>query len=260
MENRIKSKNFVVIPGWAVTELGLKGNALIIYSVIYGFSQVEGVGHCFKGSIDYLAEWTNSTRTGVERVLKDLVEEGLLEKTISSPTNIYKAVDPDIVINKRKAGLPENLGEGLRKSEGDTQNILDNNINNKNNNKDSYTKKKEINEKTEEIIKYFNKVCKTTFKSNTTANRDLVKGLLNLGFTLDDMKTVIDSKYDEWGKKPYKFQNGMVSTMNLTPDTLFGNRFESYLYKALVKDSSENMFESDSISSDEVEVDSKYRF
>lgn len=48
--------------------------------------------------------------------------------------------------------------------------------------------------------------------------------------------------------------------MNLTPDTLFGKRFESYLYKALVKDSSENMFESDSISSDEVEVDSKYRF
>lgn len=50
----IKAENYIVIPGWAATQLGLKGNDLLLYSIIYGFSQAQ-LG-CFCGSLEYLEE------------------------------------------------------------------------------------------------------------------------------------------------------------------------------------------------------------
>ena len=61
-----------------VTELGLKGNSLLIYAIIYGFSQEEG--QQFTGSLQYLADWTNSTKRGVLKNLQELVNAGLIEK------------------------------------------------------------------------------------------------------------------------------------------------------------------------------------
>ena len=77
-EVKIKSENFLTIQGWMVTELNLKGNELLIYACIYGFSQIED--QWFTGSRQYLADWTNSTKQGVQKCLKSLIEKGLLEK------------------------------------------------------------------------------------------------------------------------------------------------------------------------------------
>ena len=52
--------NFMVVFGWMITDLDLKGNELLVYSVIYGFSQ-DGAGE-FSGSIEYLQKWTNATK------------------------------------------------------------------------------------------------------------------------------------------------------------------------------------------------------
>lgn len=76
--SKVKNENFVAIQGWMVTELGLKGNSLLIYAIIYGFSQAEG--QVFTGSLQYLADWTNSTRQGALRILKNLIEAGLIIK------------------------------------------------------------------------------------------------------------------------------------------------------------------------------------
>ncbi len=35
----IKADNYIAIQGWMVTELGLKNTELIVYALIYGFSQ-----------------------------------------------------------------------------------------------------------------------------------------------------------------------------------------------------------------------------
>lgn len=61
-----------------VTELGLSGNRLLIYALIHGFSK-DGV-HEFRGSINYICEWTNLTRNTVISVLKSLVDDGLITK------------------------------------------------------------------------------------------------------------------------------------------------------------------------------------
>ena len=59
----IKNENFIVIQGFMINELDLKGNELIIYAIIYGFSQ-DGENK-YTGSLNYLANWTNSTKQGV---------------------------------------------------------------------------------------------------------------------------------------------------------------------------------------------------
>lgn len=77
-KSKIRKENYIHIPGWAVCELGLKGNELLIYAIIFGFSQEEN--QTFKGSQRYLADWTNSTTRSVRENLKSLVKKGFIGK------------------------------------------------------------------------------------------------------------------------------------------------------------------------------------
>lgn len=76
--SKIRDNNFVAIQGWMITKLGLKGNALIVYAIIYGFSQ-DGRTH-FTGSLQYLADWTSTTKPGVHKILRSLVNKGFIRK------------------------------------------------------------------------------------------------------------------------------------------------------------------------------------
>ena len=76
--SKVNDDNFINIQGWMVSKLKLKGNELLIYAIIYGFSQ-NGENK-FSGSLQYLADWTNSTKQGVMKVLKSLYEKGLIFK------------------------------------------------------------------------------------------------------------------------------------------------------------------------------------
>ena len=80
MENnkKIKPNSYYSIQYWMINELGLKGLELSIYAIIYGFSR----DHCgaFTGSRSYLADFTNSTKAGVDKALKSLIQKNLLEK------------------------------------------------------------------------------------------------------------------------------------------------------------------------------------
>lgn len=78
MTKLIQPESFVTIQGWMVTHLKLKSNELMIYAIIYGFCQIRG--QVFSGSVRYLAEWTNSTKRGVYKNLKSLVDKELIEK------------------------------------------------------------------------------------------------------------------------------------------------------------------------------------
>ena len=71
------------------------------------------------------------------------------------------------------------------------------------------------------IIEHLNKELSKNYKA-TTKNKSLINSRLSEGFTLEDFKYVIKLKSDEWGEdeKMSKY---------LRPETLFGNKFESYL-------------------------------
>ena len=79
----------------------------------------------------------------------------------------------------------------------------------------------DIMRKVNEIIDYLNLKTNKSFRY-TQNNINKIKTRLKEGFTLDDFKKVIDIKSLEWLKD---------SKMNtyLRPETLFGNKFESYL-------------------------------
>lgn len=77
MESKVKDGNYYVVQSFMVKELGLKGLEKEIYAIIYGFSQAE---QKFDGSLQYLADWTLSTKQGVMKVLKSLQEKELINK------------------------------------------------------------------------------------------------------------------------------------------------------------------------------------
>lgn len=74
----MKQGSYIVVQEWMVSELGLKGNELLIYALIYGFS-MDGESE-FVGSISYLEKWTGVARNTVKSILKKLVEKELVAK------------------------------------------------------------------------------------------------------------------------------------------------------------------------------------
>lgn len=74
----IKSENYITIQGWMRTELHLKGNDLLVYALIYGFSQTEG--QKFTGTLQYIADWCGATKQGVLKNLKNLIDAELIYK------------------------------------------------------------------------------------------------------------------------------------------------------------------------------------
>ena len=79
----INKDNFYTIQGFMVLPenaggLGLKGNELLVYAVIYGFSQDGDTW--FQGSQTYLAEMCGCTRQGVQKNLDSLIKKELIEK------------------------------------------------------------------------------------------------------------------------------------------------------------------------------------
>lgn len=72
------NRNYIVIESWMVSELGLKGNSLLIYALIYGFSQTEKQ-LCSCG-IEYMRAWTNSSKQGVLNALEQLIAAELIER------------------------------------------------------------------------------------------------------------------------------------------------------------------------------------
>ena len=74
----LKESNFITLPAFLRTRLNLKGNELIITSLIYGFSQ-DG-SSWFMGKTEYIEEWMGLSEKSILQILKKLTDEGILEK------------------------------------------------------------------------------------------------------------------------------------------------------------------------------------
>ena len=204
-ESKVKRENYITIQGWMLTDLKLKGNELIIYSCIYGFSQAEN--QVFTGSLQYLADWTNSTKQGVSKCLKSLVEKGYIKKEDKYINGVkfceYCATQLDTVLNKVEQGMQQSLIGGVQQSltNNISLDITNNNI--------------------KDIIDYLNLKAGTGYRTNNKEAQKHIHARLAEGFTVDDFKTVIDKKCAEW--------IGTEFEQYLRPQTLFATKFESYL-------------------------------
>lgn len=75
---KIKDTAYFVVHGWMLNQLNLKGTTLQVFAIIHGFSHSEE--NEFKGSLQYLCEFTGSSRSTVIRSLLELEEKGIIVK------------------------------------------------------------------------------------------------------------------------------------------------------------------------------------
>ena len=88
----LNEKSYITIQAW-MTKLELNSSELMIYAIIYGFSQ-DGESW-FSGSITYLSEWTGLSNVSVINNLNKLVDMKLLRKQErAGSTNLYQAIIP----------------------------------------------------------------------------------------------------------------------------------------------------------------------
>jgi hypothetical protein len=71
--------NYLTIQGWMVSKLGLSGNDLLVFALIYGFSQ-DGETE-FTGSINYITRWLNCSRPTAMKALRVLTEKSFICKS-----------------------------------------------------------------------------------------------------------------------------------------------------------------------------------
>lgn len=80
--------NYYKIYKWMASKLELDGNDLLVYAIIYGFSQ-DGES-VFSGKKPYLTEMTNSSKMSVMRSLAKLEEKKYIVKTFELGNPIPK--------------------------------------------------------------------------------------------------------------------------------------------------------------------------
>lgn len=206
-ESKVKRENYITVQGFMLTDLKLKGNELLIYACIYGFSQTEN--QVFNGGLQYLADWVNSTKQSVIKCLKSLEEKGYIikkEKYINGVKSCeYYTTELNTLLNKVEYPIKQSLTGGIKQS-------LTNNI-----------ELDKLLDNIKEIVGYLNAKLGTRYLSANEKTQRLITARFNENkkYTVADFKEVIDKKVKEW--------KGTEMEKYLRPETLFGTKFESYL-------------------------------
>lgn len=119
----MKNTNYFTVQGWMVNEMSLSGNELLVYAIIYGFSQ-DGESK-FSGSARYIAECLSIRKATVLDILARLVEKGCLRKIDKEMNGIklcdYEAIVP--AVRKAYQGGTESVPGGGTESVPHINNI-----------------------------------------------------------------------------------------------------------------------------------------
>lgn len=122
----INNNNYYTVQGWMVNDLGLTGDELTVYAILWGFSQ-DGVS-VSRTPKQYFIKWTGRDERTINNAIKNLEQKELIkiEHTAGMPSS-YKIVPPT------KLYPLQNCGDTPYKNEGGTpyKNVPTiNNINN----------------------------------------------------------------------------------------------------------------------------------
>ena len=76
----MRKDGYVVVQPWMVTDYNLNGNKLLIYALIWGFSQDEQ--SCFYGSVSYIVEYFKLSKRAVLNLLAELEKDPHRRQTL----------------------------------------------------------------------------------------------------------------------------------------------------------------------------------
>ena len=207
----------------------LSHNAKLMYMLLFGRLElsVKNGWHDRKGNVfqyytnEQLMIDLNSSEKTIIKVKKELREVGLLEEVRQGnnlPNRIYiSQVDGTVEntvleLEKVQHGAVENTVLELEKVQ--TNKIDINDIDNNN-----------IKSICQEVITYLNQVTKKNFNKNTASHHKYIKARLKEGYKLKDFKHVVNVMAATWMGTDYE--------RYLQPQTLFGNKFDSYLNRSM---------------------------
>ena len=182
-ESKVRDDSYFVVCGWMINRLGLKGTALHLFAIIYGFSQ-DGEGS-FTGSLQYLCDFTNTTKKTVISALKELTEKRYITKTENVINgvkfNTYRVFTP--VVEKLHRGSEEITPGVVEKLHRGSEEITPNN-------KD-YNKSLKNKEIVKEVIDLYHTICKSYPKVKVLSGKREKEILARMDtYSLEDMRTV----------------------------------------------------------------------
>jgi hypothetical protein len=204
---------YIVIQDWMISDLQLKGNELLTYALIYGFSQ-DGESE-FKGSLKYISKFLGVSKSTAQRNLENLANRGVIEKRAEEISGVkfnryiaHEKAEPPIV--KTSTGCSQNGYGGVVKMGTNNTNIYNTNNNTSNNTKDKgtpakkepeqYFEDEELNDKFLEFLAMRKRVRKPV--QTDRGMKMLLTSLHKLsGGDVELMKQIIDQSLDnEWKK------------------------------------------------------------
>lgn len=220
---------YIVIQDWMISDLQLKGNELLTYALIYGFSQ-DGESE-FKGSLKYISEFLGVSKRTAQRSIENLVDRGIVEKRVEEISGVkfnrYMAHEKaDTPIDKMTTGYSQNDHGGIVKMTTNNTNIYNTNNNASNNTKDKgaparYFDDEELNNKFLEFLSMRKKIRKPV--RTDRALKALLKKLHELsGGDVGLMKQIIDQSLDKEWLGLFELKTGNDSTKNIN-DRLYGD-------------------------------------
>ena len=192
----------------------LSNNAKLMYMLLFGRLElsVKNGWHDRKGNVfqyytnEQLMIDLNSSEKTIIKVKKELREVGLLEE-VRQGNNL-----PNRIYISQVDGTVENTVLELEKVQTNKIDINDTDNNN-------------IKSICQEVITYLNQVTKKNFNKNTASHHKYIKARLKEGYKLKDFKHVVDVMEATWMGTDYE--------RYLQPQTLFGNKFDSYLNRSM---------------------------
>ena len=187
---KIKNENYITIQGWMRTVLNLSGNDLLVYAIIYQFSQ-DG-DNKFTGSLQYLADWCGATKQGIVKNLKNLTNRGLIKSEHTTINGVNFVAYYTTELHTIQLSCTNNI------SISNTTNISNTNNTNKQNilledNIEEESKEEKRATKAKKFVDDYNRICKSLPKcERMTAKRS--KGISNIlkKFSEEEILTVFE--------------------------------------------------------------------
>lgn len=187
----------------------LMDNLTIESKAIYGMlCSYAGTGATAYPGVEFICNKLHISHARFYKHMNLLIGAGIIEKqAVRNSNGLIERTIYTLTPNLQNDKTP--LLDYLTKDNLQLDNLTGNNNNDNKNN--IYI-----------IVDYLNEKAGTHFKPNTAKTKSLINARLKEGFTVEDFKTVIDKKVEEW-------KNDVQMSKYIRPETLFGTKFEGYL-------------------------------
>ena len=211
---------YSIIPATVRYDHNLKANEKLMYGEITALASKNG--YCWAEN-RYFAELYDVHKITISNWLKNLEDNGYIRTELKYVYGTKQVSKRLIYINDTPISQ---IAKGYKSKDYDpvSQNAKEELSTTSNNNTRDINTLSRNSTRTpyKEIIDYLNERTGRNYKHTAKANQRVIKARMNEGYTLEDFKTVIDKKYDEWNNdtKMKKF---------LRPETLFSTNFDRYL-------------------------------